>query len=687
MTTGWTVGVDIGGTFTDVVAVGGESPSLWRVKVPSSRSDPASSVISGLRAVAKDAGIDLSEVRVLIHGTTLATNAIIERRLAKTALVTTKGFRDVLEIGRHWRTELYDPFIDEPSPLIPRRLRFEVSERLDASGKELEPLDQGDVRRLCISLCEQGVESVAVVLLHSYKNPKHEQEMVEILRAANGWYVCASSELSSEIREYERTSTTTLNAALLPLIDAYLLRLEHLLEQYGSAASVFITQSNGGCLTPRAARTRPVALAMSGPVGGVVGCVVCGRATGYRNVIGFDMGGTSTDVSVIAGCEPRSTNELRVGDVPIRLPSIDVHSIGAGGGSIARVDAGGALHVGPESAGAEPGPACYGRGGTSPTVTDCQLVLGRLAEDFPLAGRLKLRRDLAEAAIATHIAAGLGIALDEAAAGIIEIANAAMEGAIRVALRERGDDPRDFALLAFGGAGPLHAAELAQRLGIRTVIVPPSPGTFSALGFLSADVRLDFAASIVRRSGEPGLGAALAEGFATLEARALAEFQRDGRLGGRPVAFERSCDVRYVGQAYEVSVPVGDGDTDDEEATAVFERFHALHERRYAFSSPSDPCEIVTLRVFAKAPLERPPTTIAPRSAQTIAPDERSVYIRGLGRTPAAVYRREALVAGATIEGPAIIHQADATTYLPQWVTGVVDGAGNLVLTLAVGDS
>jgi N-methylhydantoinase A len=687
MTAGWTVGVDIGGTFTDVVAVGGEPSTLWHVKVPSSRRDPASSVINGLRAVSEKAGVTPSEVRVLMHGTTLATNAIIERRLAKTALVTTKGFRDVLEIGRHWRTELYDPFIDEPAPLVPRRLRFEARERLDASGEELEPLDRDDAADICTRLRKEGVESVAVVFLHSYKNPRHEHEMAQILRAASSWYVCASSELSREIREYERTSTTTLNAALLPLIDAYLFRLESLLEQEGSAASLLITQSNGGGLTPRAARTRPVALAMSGPVGGVVGCVVTARTTGYRNMIGFDMGGTSTDVSVITNYEPRSTNELRVGDFPIRLPSIDVHSIGAGGGSIARVDDGGALHVGPESAGAEPGPASYGRGGTSPTVTDGQLVLGRLAEDFPLAGRLTLRRDLAEEAIATHVATPLGMGVDEAAAGIVEIANAAMEGAIRVALRQRGDDPRDFALMAFGGAGPLHAAELAQRLGIRTVIVPPSPGTFSALGFLSADVRLDFAVSSVHRSGEPGLGASLAEEFAALEAQALAEFQQDGRLGGSPVTFERSCDVRYVGQAYEVSVPIGDGEIDDGETAALFERFHALHERHYAFASPSDPCEIVTLRVFARAPLERPPATTAPRGVGTMAPDERIVYVSGLGRVPAAVYRREALPAGATVEGPAIVHQADSTTYLPPRVTAAVDDAANLVLTLPGGNA
>ncbi len=396
----WIVGVDIGGTFTDVVAVGGGDHGLRHLKVPSSRAEPASSVLAGLKALHEEFDVPLSDVRLLLHGTTLATNAIIERRLAKTALITTEGFRDVLEIARHWRTELYDPFIEAPVPLVSRELRFEVPERVGAQGSVRVPLDAAAARDVAAALEAEGVEAVAVVFLHSYRDPTNERAMTEVLRERNGWFVCASSELSRELREYERTSTTTLNASLMPLIDEYLVRLETGLHELAEHASLFVMQSNGGALTPRAARARPVTLALSGPVGGVVACVELARSLERPNVIGFDMGGTSTDISIISDYEPRSTTELTIGELPIRIPSVHVHSIGAGGGSIASLDSGGALRVGPESAGSDPGPAAYGRGGTQPTVTDCQLVLDRLTESFSLAGRLSLRGDAARDAVA-----------------------------------------------------------------------------------------------------------------------------------------------------------------------------------------------------------------------------------------------------------------------------------------------
>ncbi len=374
MSASWIVGVDIGGTFTDVVAVGGPDNRLRHLKVPSSRAEPASSVLAGLHALSDEFGVPLNDVRLLLHGTTLATNAIIERRLAKTALITTEGFRDVLEIARHWRTELYDPFIEAPVPLVPRELRYEVRERVGVRDADFVALDAAAAADLARTIHENGVESVAVVFLHSYRDPTNERAMTAILREQNGWFVCASSELSRELREYERTSTTTLNASLMPLIDEYIVKLESGLREVSEHAALFVMQSNGGALTPRAARARPVTLALSGPVGGVVACVELARALERPNVIGFDMGGTSTDVSIISDYEARSTTELSIGDLPIRIPSIEVHSIGAGGGSIASLDAAGALRVGPESAGSDPGPAAYGRGGTEPTVTDCQLV-------------------------------------------------------------------------------------------------------------------------------------------------------------------------------------------------------------------------------------------------------------------------------------------------------------------------
>jgi N-methylhydantoinase A len=682
MSARWHVGLDIGGTFTDVVAVDAVGGDVRHLKVPSSRSDPASGMLGGLQALADEAGVAPGDVALLLHGTTLATNAIIERRLARTALVTTEGFRDVLEIGRHWRTDLYDPFIEQPAPLVPRDLRIEVDERLDADGSELRPLSADGARAAIDRLENEEIEAVAVAFLHSYRDPRHEQEMTDLLRAANGWYVCGSADLSRELREYERTSTTVLNAALMPLIDAYLTRVEQGLEESGNHASLFITQSNGGALTPRATRSRPVSLALSGPVGGVVACIEIGRRIGAPNLIGLDMGGTSTDISIITDYQARYSTELLVGELPVRIPSVEVHSIGAGGGSIASVDAGGALRVGPESAGSEPGPAAYGWGGTEPTVTDCQLALGRLTADFALAGRLTLRPELAREAIA-RIAERIDMSVDDAAAGIIEVANASMERAVRVALRDRGDDPRDFALVAFGGAGPLHAAELARRLAIRTVVVPPHPGTLSAVGFLSADVRLDFAASDLRRSDDPALATTVASTFADLEGQAKAELAADERLAGADVRIERSCDIRYLGQAYEVNVAVPEGEIAPQLLEELVGRFHTQHERAYGFSSADEPCELVTFRVSAKAALDKPPARRAADGGGDGDAGERDVHLGDEGFAPTRIYDRSGLGIGARVDGPAVVHQTDATTVIPSFASAEVDESGNLIITIA----
>jgi N-methylhydantoinase A len=426
-----------------------------------------------------------------------------------------------------------------------------------------------------------------------------------------------------------------------------------------------------------------VTLALSGPVGGVVACLELARALACPNVIGFDMGGTSTDISIISDYEPRSTTELSIGELPIRIPSVHVHSIGAGGGSIASLDAGGALRVGPESAGSDPGPAAYGRGGTRPTVTDCQLVLDRLTESLSLAGRLSLYTDAAPSAVAEHQAEPLGLEPDHSAAGVIEIANAAMERATRVALRERGDDPRDYTLIAFGGAGPLHATEVARRLGITTVIVPAHPGTFSALGFLGSDLRLDYAVSDVRRSDDPALADSMNTGFAMLEEQVIGEFASDGGIEDAELSFERSCEVRYVGQAYEVAVGLGAESVDRAGIETLLTRFHQLHERSYGFSSPDEACEVVTVRVAARAELERHLVEQEPRgsgAAETFG--ERLVHDLVLGRVPTPSYDRETLPAGAVIDGPAVVHQSDSTTFVPSFAAARVDGHGNLVISL-----
>jgi N-methylhydantoinase A len=679
----WHVGVDIGGTFTDVVAVELASGRTGHLKVPSSRSEPADGVLRGIAALADEFGVQPTTIRLLIHGTTLVTNAIIERRLAKTALVTTEGFRDVLEIGRHWREELYDPFLEQPDPLIPRQLRLEVVERLAADGEVVTALERAEIGRIVQRLHDADVDSVAVVLLHSYRNPIHEVALADVLRSQNGWSVCASSELAREIKEYERTATTVLNAALMPLVDAYLGRLETRLRDVSAGAMLFVTQSNGGALTPDRARERPVNLALSGPVGGVVAAAEVGRLAGAEHVIGFDMGGTSTDVSILVDGTPRFTSEMTVGDIPVRIPTVQVHSIGAGGGSIAEVDAGGALHVGPHSAGSEPGPACYGRGGSRPTVTDCQLVLGRLSEDFRLAGRLPLDTELARRAIHEHVASKLGIPVEEAAAGIIEVANAAMERAVRVALRDRGDDPRQFALVPFGGAGALHAVELARRLGIERVIVPAHPGTLSASGFLAADVRVDYASSELHRTGDDEALASISATFERLAGQAVDEVKADGRLDVERLTMIRSIDMRYAGQAYEVSVPVPGGEITAGTVAALEADFHARHERSYGFSSPDAVCEMVTFRLSAVVALEKPPAAVPEAGPEAVRTSTRDVYLPEAGFVATTLVDRSTLGPGAHVEGPAVIHQPDATTLVPVGVTGVVDTGANLLLDVS----
>lgn len=676
----WCVGVDIGGTFTDIVAVDFDTADTRYLKVPSSRTDPAAAVLRGVDALREEEGIASSDIRLVLHGTTLATNAIIERELAPTAVVTTAGFGDVLEIGRTWRSELYDPFYSPQPALVPRDKRFEMPERLDAAGQVIEPLRDADIDRLLTRLRAADVAAVAVTLLHSYTNPEHEERLARRLRDAGDWHVCASASFMREVREYERTATTTLNAALMPLIDQYLQRLEKGLTEAGVDSAVLISQSNGGMQTPELARERPVTLALSGPVAGVVALERLGRALDLPNLIGLDMGGTSADVSLVTDFTPRVTTELSIGDLPVRLPSIRVDAIGAGGGSVAHVE-GGSLRVGPRSAGSDPGPAAYGRGGTEPTVTDAHVVLGRLAPSHRLAGRLDLRADLAETAIDNTLAKPLRLSTNDAAAGILSVTNASMEGAIRVALRQRGDDPRDFALAAFGGAGALHACELARSLGIRTVVIPPNPGTLCALGLLSADARTDASRSEVHSSTEPELPAALTKLYEELENEASARLL-DASLTG-DVHIERWCDVRYRGQAYEVLVPCVSGVIDAAAVEQMVAEFHRRHEQAYAFADFGEECEFVTFRVTARRAIGVPEPR--PRMSQDEVEDSHArVYELGSGWVDSAVLQRETLPTGHTVTGPAVVQQRDTTSWLPSYTHTRVHPTGSLVVTIDV---
>lgn len=679
MSKGWCVGVDIGGTFTDLVAIDLETADTRYLKVASSREEPASAVLNGIAALRDEEKIDPADIRLVLHGTTLATNAIIERQLAPTAVVTTKGFRDVLEIGRTWRSELYDPFYTPPPPLVERDLRFEVAERVGGRGQVIEPLVSEGIDELVERLADEDVTAVAVTLLHSYANPAHEQALARQLAATGRWYVSASSSLMREVREYERTATTTLNASLMPLVDRYLQRLEKGLSEAGVGASLLISQSNGGMQTPWLARERPVTLALSGPVAGVVALENLARELKLPNLIGLDMGGTSADVSLVTNYEPRITTELSIGELPVRLPSIKVDAIGAGGGSVAELD-GDVIKVGPRSAGSTPGPAAYGRGGTEPTVTDAQVVLGRLPATHPLAGRLSLRADLARAATVEQLATPLGLSPEESAAGVLSVVNAAMEGAIRVALRQRGDDPRDFALVAFGGAGALHACELARSLGIRTVVVPPHPGTLCALGLLAADLRMDAARSEVHRASEPGLAETLETLFATLEAEAQATIHEAGSADG--VVLERWCDVRYPGQAYEVLVPCPSSPCGPDDVAAITAEFHRRHEQAYAFADPEDDCELVTFRVTARRPVDVPAPRVEHAEPGRVQVTAHRMYEIDRGEVDSVIYERDTLPPGHQIAGPAVIAQRDTTTWLPSYARATIDPAGCLLIEI-----
>jgi N-methylhydantoinase A len=676
----WRVGVDVGGTFTDLVAVNTTSGERLHLKVSTTPGNPAAGFLEAVNALRERGGLGASEMGFIFHGTTLATNAIIQRRVAPTALVTTAGFGDILEIGRHWRTDLYDLNLERPDPLVARPLRFEVSERIGSEHEVISALDHDSVEAVVEQLAASGVKAVAVVLLHSYGNPAHEQVLVDRLRERlDGVYVSASSELTREPREFERTSTTVLNAALMPLIDEYLTNLETALADNGNTPRLYLTHSNGGALSPDAARARPVGLAQSGPVAGVHSCVEIGEALGFPNIIGFDMGGTSADIALIEEGEPRLANELLIGGLPVRLPSVHVLSIGAGGGSIAWRDAVGALRVGPESAGADPGPACYGRGGERPTVTDCNLILGRLPARHPLAGFLELDVDAARRAVET-ISAPLGLTIEQAAEGVIEVVDAGMEGAIRIVLREHGNDPRDFALVAFGGAGPLHAVDLASRLAIGTVIVPQHPGTFSAQGLLTSDVRHDFGLSRPLRSDEPDAPARLGEAFLELE-RIAADQLADDPDFAADVRRERRCEIRYLGQEYEVSVPIElNGHVDRELFDRLISEFHDQHERAYAFADRDEVCEIRIQRLFVTATVGEQPSAPRADAVGDQGATSGTVVYRG-GRLECPVIERSGLRPGDDVATPAVVLQEDATTFLPPGVRVRVAPTGDLLIT------
>jgi len=690
------LGIDIGGTFTDFVLL--RDGRIRIHKALSTPDDPARALLEGVDLIGAPAAI--------VHGTTVATNALLERRGAPTALVTTAGFGDVLEIGRGDRPILYDLNVARPAPLVPAAWRFELVERMLHDGSVVQPLDTAELARLVDWLGQQPVEAIAICLLHSYANPAHEQKILDALQQAFGGaqgaprralFFSASHRVLPEPREYERTSTTVVNAYVSPTLGRYLDRLGPALAGR-NVRSIRIMASDGGSMGLATARDLAARATLSGPAGGIVGARYVAARAGFDRIITFDMGGTSTDVALVDHTLPH-TSESRVGGLPVRLPSLDIHTVGAGGGSIARVDAGGALRVGPQSAGADPGPACYGRG-TLPTVTDANLLLGRLQADHFLGGRMALDVGRAHAAFATLARDLFGTQTAEqdgvlrAALGVLRVANALMERAIRAISVERGDDPRECALVAFGGAGPLHAAYLAGALGMRAVLVPRYPGVLSALGMLAADVTRDSSRALLVTLDTLD-AATLTAQIGALADEALTALAADGE-GPQRCRIEAVLDLRYAGQSHELTTPVGgwtvgDGawmvDASADLLATIAERFHTLHERRYGHAMRGRPVEAVTLRVRAVSP--RDPVTPMPgdlplRNAP-LAP--RATVDASLAgdtpdRQPAPLYERDDLRAGDVIEGPAIVAQLDATTVVPAGWRATVDADLNLVLAV-----
>ncbi|HVF00380.1 MAG TPA: hydantoinase/oxoprolinase family protein [Rubrobacteraceae bacterium] len=651
------IGVDVGGTFTDLVALGGGD--ILTAKVPSTPRDQSQGVMGALDA----SGVETGSVFALAHGMTVATNALLERRGARTALVTTEGFRDVLEIARQNRPSLYDLTQDRPPTLVPRELRFAVRERMGPEG-EISPLDEESLERAIAAVQEAEVEAVAVCLLFAFMRPEHEKRVGEALREAlPDMHVSLSSEVLPEFREYERFSTTAADAYLAPRLAAYLRNLAGKVEEAG-APTPSVMQSAGGVVRIEDAIADAAAFVLSGPAGGVVGAAYVGGLGGYRDLLTFDMGGTSTDVAPIVSGEVQTTTETIIAGVPIKLPMVDVHTVSAGGGSIAWADAGGALRVGPHSSGAEPGPAAYDKGGEEPAVTDANLYLGYLQNGAELGGEVVLRRDLSEKALAS-LGKKLGLEAEETALGIVRVANAEMVRALRVISIERGLDPREFALLAFGGAGGMHACALAEELGMSTVLIPRAGGVLSALGLAISDLRHDYVRPHLADL-ENVKAVELKETFKDMENTAAKDLEEP--------EYARRADLRYRGQSFELTV-----ETEKPfEVEKLKECFHAAHERRYGYRMEDEGVEIVNLRLTATVPVDKPKLEepIREGDAQT----ERREANLGGEWMEVPVLDRERMGRGAGVEGPAIVEFKESTCVVnPGW-RGAVDNVGTLVL-------
>ncbi|MGB8579459.1 MAG: hydantoinase/oxoprolinase family protein [Candidatus Sulfotelmatobacter sp.] len=662
------IAIDTGGTFTDCVWI--DRGRLRMLKVFSTPADPSQAILEALRKINHQGEL------VLLHGTTVGTNTLLERKGARAALVTTAGFEDAIEIGRQARPKLYDFFFDRVEPLVPKDLRFGIDERTASNGEILTAPSAADLKSLVARITEKHPDSIAISLLFSFANPQNELVVAEALKPL-GVPFSISHQILPEFREYERTSTVVINACLQPVMQRY---LENLKTRSGARSKIFVMQSSGGITSLAAAAREPVRTVLSGPAGGVVGAAGSARASGFSRIIAFDMGGTSTDVSLVEGV-PATANDAQVAGFPVAVPMLDIHTVGAGGGSLARFDAGGALRVGPESAGADPGPICYGRG-TQPTVTDANLLLGRLQPTRFLGGDFTL--DLDRTRCITHEwlrRQGSPLSLEKFAAGVIRVVNSTMEKAIRVVSIERGRDPRDFALVAFGGAGSLHACALAEALGIPRVIVPAMPGALSALGILYSDVVKDYSRTVLRRVDGKVPHARLAQEFIALQKQAARDFQSEAWQGR--VHYHRSVDLRYLGQGYELNLPF---------TANLLKDFQREHQRRYGYAHAARAVELVTLRLRAmvkssklEAKMDHVGTAAPGRPSRvklgSLSSPEAPVLFDGK-KLPAAIYARDTLKPGKKYSGPAIVTEYSATTVIPPDKRFQLDHASNLIVTI-----
>jgi len=687
-------GIDIGGTFTDIVFQSSDGAVATK-KISSTTDDYSRAIITGVSECLSELKLSTTCLQEIIHGTTVATNAILEKKGPRTGLITTRGFRDVLELRRLRTPELYNPFWDKPKPLVPRRLRMEVEERIDHLGCVVRPLSAGEARQIIERLVAMGVKSVAVCLLNSYANPQHEQIIKDLLvEEFPDLPFSISSEILPEIKEYERTSTTVINAYVMPVVEEYLGSLMSKLATHGIEGPLLIMQSNGGMTTVQDAMRQPMHIIESGPAAGVIATAYFGRSMNIPNLIAFDMGGTTAKASLVENGQVIQTPEAEIGaqlsgisrlmkggGYLLRSPFVDVAEVGAGGGSIIWLDKGNLVHVGPQSAGASPGPVCYEQGGKDPTLTDANVVLGFLNPRCLLAGAMKINGEASASAISEKIAGPLEMDLHEAAWGIHLIGNSNMTRAIRAVSTERGRDPREFSLCAFGGSGPVHAATLATSLGIRKAIIPRCPGLFSAFGLLFADIEHYFKRTYLCKTRDIDFSH-LSDILESLEREARSTLAKEG-YSGRTVVVERQADLRYSGQSYELSVPLIDGPLNAHGIKVLEETFEAEHEKTYGHKAtdPNEMIEIVNVRVIGRVPRDR----LASAGGSSLisrptAPGSRRVYFGPqVGFRETQVIDRPALSLDP-VDGPLIVEEYDATTVVPPNWRAFRDGWGNVIL-------